>query len=464
MIFFSINLSISMLVYMHLAFSIVFLILVLVNSVKDLKKFKRISFLNWFNLSLVFFNGFIPSFVLFNLDRLSAINPIFYNHLIQLTPHNLIIFSIFNIFIIIFVNLGWNFHNRSFFKVVKKLKTNNPISIYNKTFIKSLFISSTFYFFISFLSYFIYTIPYGGFIGNLIYSEAIRAGLSPIPNPFTFLYGFGPLSYISAFLYFSLLFFDNKFKFLSLIGFLSSSLFSFYVLYSRLGRVSILLFFLTFIFFLVFLKFKNVKKLLFSLIFILFFSLILLFLVSDFLGRSSINSSIFEYFLKELSFPLVNFAVNIKNTEFRNFFDVLFFFVYVLPTSIWHSLFGIESASSFNTFLVTGFRKGEGGIYGEMPLDFLSFSYLQGGLISIIIISLLFGFFMAYFQRKLDLISLKPIKVMFQTIFIIYIIILIVPYGDSQHVMSRTFNVLFSLIFYNIFSKYIKYRLINYIY
>ncbi len=451
-------------VSMHFVISIIFFMVILFNSIKDLKKSKRISFLNWFNLSLLFFNGLIPPFILFNLELLSQINLTFYTHLTNLTPNDFYIFSAFNLIIFVFFNFGWTFHNRTFLKSGNRFITKTSITITNKTFIKSIFISNSMFFLISLVSYFVYTIPYGGLVGNLIYSEAIRAGLSPIPNPFSFLYGFGPLSYISAFIYFSFLFFDNNFKFSSLIGFLFSFFFSLYVLYSRLGRVSFILFLLTFIFFLIFFYYKNAKRIILSFIFLLFSTSIFLFYVSDFLGRSSINSDIFEFFLKELSFPIVNFAVNINNTEFRNFFDVILIFVYILPTSIWSSLFGIESASSFNTELITGFKKGEGGNFGEMPLDFLSFAYLQGGLFSLLLISLLFGFLMAYFQVKLDSIKLKPIRIMFQSIFTIYIIVLTVPYGDTQHIMSRTFNIVFSLLFYFLLSKIIKIRLINHIY
>jgi len=129
------------------------------------------------------------------------------------------------------------------------------------------------------ITYWLYARPYGGFSGLLKYSALIRSGRFAeigIDNPLGFLQRFGGLGMFSAFLFEGLLFeaHSAKEKFVNLMGLILANVFSFYVLYSWRGRLTLLVFLLTLLLGLLFWrKGFTLRSVLYGLFFLLFFHL-----------------------------------------------------------------------------------------------------------------------------------------------------------------------------------------------
>ncbi len=280
------------------------------------------------------------------------------------------------------------------------LRREKNCFILNKS---SLFSSQLFYkigiifLIVGCISDFLYFRAYGGYIEYLKYADAIRSGVISVYNKFSFLTIFREFTFISSIIFFSLI--DkqsNKKSNMCLFLFLISFVFSMRTLISNRGRLSILLYFLVFIVFYCKkkwnFKYFNIKVLLISMLTIVL-SLVCLMAIGNILGRN-ISTNIFYQLNKELSFVFVDFKATADNLNFKNarfLLDIVYAPCYLLPSSVWIKM-GITPASKIMTIFTSGFNKGSGGVYGEMPIDLISLSYMQFGIFGVFIIPVLYAF------------------------------------------------------------------------
>ncbi len=294
----------------------------------------------------------------------------------------------------------------------------------------------------------LYLRAYGSYANYLLYSGALRSGVITVNNPFSFLVTFRKCINISSYVFFSQLFNRSLNIKITFVLFCVSFFFAFRVMYADKGRLSMIIYVLVLLIFAVSHRTQKLTHIngkiirIGSIILIIF--LVSCFVIGNLLNRNSSDNIILEI-VEEFSFPFVNFAKVIESFSFDNarfFIDTLLFPVFLLPSRLWQVQWNIHTASEYTTVLLVGSAKGDNGIMGEMPIDLVSLSYIQFGILGIVIIPILFAllFCKAYeFIKKIkeprcsDILSIYVvISFGIETIF----------YADPQHIIRRLFGLI----------------------
>ncbi len=424
---------------------------------RKFNKFKNIELSDWFVLALILFNFIMFPFVILLTKINFNSNKLFVN-IISKMPYELAIyFFVLNIiFLIIFILsykttstilTKYNFKFITFFRYKEELVV-----------IHKLQLTAWLLFIISFFSYFLYVKAYGGFFGYLKYADAVRSGVEVMKNKFSFLSKFGSLSLISSYIFFSLILVRRYRKQINFLGFVISFLFSFYVLYSMRGRVSFLIYFSILILMYFIIHHKSIKIFFSNILKLLLISFVIIITANFILKRVNYDNAV-KLITTEFSFPVISFNNVYSSNDNRFFVDILYSPLYILPSSFYLKL-NVETASSYNTYLLYGRRKGEGGVYGELPLDLISFSFFQLRILGIIIISIIFGTTISFLNYFINKIKQNNIKILLYSYIALNIVVLSVLYGDINHIVLRSFSLIFSFLFfvfiYNIRTSYFK--------
>jgi len=412
----------------------------------SLFKKNKLELLEWFLLSLGAFNGIGFGIVIWSTNQ--GKNPVDKSSLLlQYDISAVINYLMLNVILALSCVFGW--YVGKGLLPVKGIKVQN-ISGENELLRNRYYLVAWLSFLLGIASYFLYTLPYGGFIKYLEYSKALRAGIPAVSSSFSFLKPFGGLTFFSSILFFGLALEmyskKRKNKMMVLIGMLLSFLFSIYVLYSWEGRFALVTYIGTFI--LAYILYFNKSAFAFLKRLILFVvGAFLLVIVSDsILGETSEKLGIMEFFSKELSFPFMSYIAQAYSPEFRWFQDIIAGPLFIFPQKIWSGMFGIETASSFNTYLILGARKGVGGITGEIPIDILMLGYMQASVLGVVVIGLIFGFLLLVIDRFVQKISLKGIRYAIYANLIINVPIRSILYGDPQHIINRNFHMILGFL------------------
>jgi hypothetical protein len=312
--------------------------------------------------------------------------------------------------------------------------------------LKRYYLTALVLFFLSFFCYGLYVSAYGGFIEYLAFSAAVRSGvMDSLPNnPFSFLIAFGGLSFLSSYLYFAL--FRVKKSFFTFLMLVASISFSVYVLFSWLGRISFLFYFM--VFFMSFSLNKDNLKPRLKILFI-FFSIffIMLYLINSLLDRGSYDG-VFQMLSMELIFPIVSLLNALEKFEnFRFGIDLVNLPIFWTPQRFWADF--VLSSDAVNTHLIFGSYKGQSGNTGAVPSDILTLSYFNFGYFGFII----FGFFTGFILKLLDSMSLcikiREIRVVLYAFMIMNLSVLTSIYADPSHIAGRLFPfVSFILVFW----------------
>lgn len=310
------------------------------------------------------------------------------------------------------------------------------------------------------LSDFLYLRVYGSYENYLNYSGAIRSGVVSVNNPFSFLIVFRSCISISSYIFLSQIKKENIFKKVSFILFCISFILSIRILYSNRGRVGFVFYFAIIVIYI----FKSSRKqkdnyitlktIRVGMIFILL--LILGLYLSGVLLKRNSSGSMLTQINKEISFVFADFIILQENKDiinFRYFIDVILFPIYILPMSFWSSKLGITTASSDLTLLSTGFRKGEGGVYGEMPIDLVSLSYIQIGILGIFVIPMVYAWIYSSVLKRVDKIKDCNMKEVIKLYTIINIGIEPILYADPQHIIYGSFSFIVFLMIDTVLSK-----------
>lgn len=398
------------------------------------KRTKKISLINIFIFMLIIFNGILPVFLINN-----ALNNAFSKSLTIIEDYTIsgvFLYYSQNLILLISTTFGWllvkkGSYNKITTKDISRVNNLNYISI------KRI---SIFSLILAMVSYYLYSRAYGGYLGLLDYTTAIRSGLMTVNNPFSFLEKFGGFSLFSTLLLSGLILDKNHSK-KDLIWLIASISFSIYYLYSLGGRASLVNFFAALMIGIIFYKYhgKITLNLAFKVGGIVLGAILGLYYVTNIFARGSGSLSIYDFFIQELSFPFASFNMVLDYPGMFLFKHVILTPLYFLPSSIWINM-GFDTASSFNTLLFMGARKGESGVTGSVPLDLLSFSWLQGGFIGSLVIGILFGLLLAVLQRMINCILNKGVKSFVFSYVAVEFAIMIIIYGDTVHVIQGNFS------------------------
>lgn len=282
----------------------------------------------------------------------------------------------------------------------------------------------------------LYAHAYGGFLGQLEYSAAIRSALfDEVPhNPLSFLRPFGGLAMIAAFGFFGLRLSGYR-TWSSCLGLVLSFAFSLYVLYSWLGRMGFMVFLATFPLGWGLNKSRSPVGLLLG-SGVVFIGLVVgAYGVSVGLNLKSADS-LLEFLARELAFPFGSFFAQLDCGEhlFRAGVDFLLTPLYLLPSSWWTSWF--EPLGQTNTAVIMGASKGMAGVTGAIPVDLLTVGLMQFHMVGIALVGLLFGALLRIVHGVLSRIPLPGVRAVFEASMALTLAVLGVFYAQPDLVVS----------------------------
>lgn len=256
------------------------------------------------------------------------------------------------------------------------------------------------------ITYWLYAHAYGGFARLLVYSKFIRTGrfdLIGIENPLSFLMPFGGFG-LFALLLFTIQLLKTqslRARIVSLCGFITTGIFSVYFLITWLGRALILTTFATIILGVWLYRSRfNIRAVTFNLILLFAIIMTSMPIITSLLTPGKKASYIVTQYATDFSYFVAGFSAVVNTKETRGMRDMVWWPLYFLPSRLRMQL-GIDTASTQITRIVMGAPKGERGVMGEVPADFVTFGLLEGGILGIVIWSFLWGVMMNRLEQWL---------------------------------------------------------------
>lgn len=350
-----------------------------------------------------------------------------------------LLFNLLGFALLFGVVVGWSIRTRLNAKV--KFLASNLSSLDEVHLLRF----SWFVLILSFFIRWVYVSAFGGFVSYLDYASSVRSAVFVVHNPWSFLQPFGGLSIFSFYMFFSILFLSDKVSALSFVrklsvwtGFLCSLIFSVYILYSYMGRVNFIVF--IFVITLSIFYFRGV-----SLRFLITGSLVgvvaglwSIYLISNYFDVKGGND--FSLFVaREISFPFVTFFSQLLTPYLspRFFVDILISPLNLLPSS-WLSTWYI-GPSEVNTIIISGAAKGTHGVTGGIPVDLLSLGFMQLGVAGVLVIGIMFGLLLRFFQYFFDGILVSGFKHVLLAFATLQIAFLPVAYAQPAHLIAAIF-------------------------
>lgn len=252
---------------------------------------------------------------------------------------------------------------------------------------------------LSIVSQILYTNAYGGIIEQLEFSRHIRAGIFVVDNPFSFLKPFGMVSIFASIFFFVSILCRIR-LWMTIPGLIASFAFACLVLYSAQGRVTMVLYIGTFALTLFILATRSKMRLAIFAPFGIILSVLMLHYLSIALDLKP-APSIGAFLARELAFPFGSFFANIRSDiELRWFIDVLLVPFYFIPTSLQPEF--VTDVEQVNTIIVSGAPKGVGGVTGSVPVDVITFGYMQMFFPGVFLAGALFGAILKVGQRSME--------------------------------------------------------------
>lgn len=419
---------------------------------------RKFATLDWFLISLGLFNGIGFSFVIW--ATFSGNNTeIWSSKILQFDSNLVITYFILNVLLMFSVMFGWGVSKGILWRKTRILYNDLEVKD-DSRYYRKIKIVAWVMFVVSVISYILYARAYGGFLGLIHYSRMIRSGIYTVENAFSFLQRFGSFAFFSSFIFFGLLM-DKNIKVrrnkLLLISLIVSFLFSIFVLYTWVGRISFIVYLVTPLLGFVLYKNKSILRLSRKLLSISILVLTSIVVIDRVLNRSRAGISMIELFAKELSFPSASFIAQFKVNSFTWFKDIFVAPLFILPTRIWNIMLNIETASMRNTFVFWGAVKGNSGVTGSIPVDLLTFSYMQASVLGVVIIGFLWGLFLMWLQKVVNNIPIKSIRAVLLGNVILNVIMLSVLYGDPLHIITRNIALIIGIIVLKLSFRY-KFR------
>lgn len=293
----------------------------------------------------------------------------------------------------------------------------------------------------------LYIWEYGGYATYMEYSDEIRSGASDFNNPFSFLMPFRDCVPLASMFFFSLI---SRKRPLMLPLFLVAFAHAVLIYISNRGRLGFVLFLVIFPMYYILrhfrLKVVNRRTLLIGIGGVVVM-LLLLVSIGNLMSRNTSNGAL-ALLAEETSFFFANFKVILDNDiDFRFFYDLISYPIYLLPSSIWRT-FNPNTVSDFMTIMIDGNKKGEGGVYGEAPIDSIGLAYFQLGILGVIICAVVWGVLLALIFRGAKRIRHLNSSLMVHTYLTVSLVLRSILYCDSYNVVQRMFPFVIFVILY----------------
>ncbi|QJR06240.1 hypothetical protein HH800_28890 (plasmid) [Sphingobium yanoikuyae] len=305
---------------------------------------------------------------------------------------------------------------------------------------------------VSFLSQYLYTIDYGGFVGYFDYNRLIRAGMfdSFERSRFSFLSPFSNLSIVSCLGFIGLII-SGRTNFLNIAGFAIALLFSCYVLYAAAGRIAMISLLAVVLAAPMVMTRRKYTSWIFGYFFVIFFGIIAIYNLSWWLDLKSSNN-ISSYVLNEFSFPFVSFFAQLEQGfHFYSFVEVALSPLYLLPSSLTSEwLIGAEVR---NTIIVMGSAKGVGGNTAGIPTDMITFGFMQLHILGVFFYSIIIGYIIKLSYALANSFQEKGMRIIFTSYILFRICPFIIFYSHPKHIISTNFGFIFIIIIRYIYIK-----------
>ena len=300
---------------------------------------------------------------------------------------------------------------------------------------------------ISFISVYLFTKCYGGFSNYVEYEAlALRAGVSLVHNPWSFLQPFCRFSTIS-FLIFLAILLKRTVSLNKKIVFIGISLAAYACWLSFVGdkaRLALVCFVLVFVFSILDVKIHSESKRLAVKISLIVVATMLAQVVSEFLGRGAQEGNN-KTLARGVLFVFSNFDYwfnNLTIDKLRFFVDYIISPLYLLPSKVL-VLLDIHYASSVNTYYQLGAFKGTQSVTGELPLDFLTCAYAQLGAFGIAVVSFVWGKILATLDSVVEAVNDVAYKKVLFNYIAIELVFRSILNGDPKSIVMRVFPAVF---------------------
>ena len=293
----------------------------------------------------------------------------------------------------------------------------------------------------------LYLWEYGGYATYMEYAGQIRSGASDFYNPFSFLMPFRDCVPLASLFLFSLISRKRPYVLPMFIVAFSHALL---IYYSNRGRLGFVLFLVIFPLFYMVRRFRlkaiNARLVAMCLLFVVLF-LVLIVGLGNLLSRNTAEG-VLQILAEETSFFFANFKVILDNDiDYRFFFDIITYPVYLLPSSIWRT-FIPNTVSDLMTIMIDGHKKGEGGVYGEAPIDAIGLSYFQLGIVGVVVCAAVWGILLALVFRMAKRIRHRDSSLMIHTYLVVSLALRSVLYCDTYNVVQRMFPLVVFVCIY----------------
>jgi len=423
-----------------MVFALIVMLIAFVGTIVRIKKNKGSDLVDWFILSIGAYNGIGIVLIILELQKSQyrrGFSSIISNN------SDIWMYPILCLLAIFFVWCGAVLSRKN--EIEKLRKNSEENELYKKTYSKTVFRIAWMFSIVGMLCYWLYVRPYGGFVTYLDYARAIRAGLFDevnVDRTWSFLKRFGGFSYFATLLFAGLIL-TYRSPFFLWVSFFISFSFSLYVLYTWGGRLGMLVFLTSLIVGRYLFKYGNGFKFLFSMIIPLMLILIILPSSSKIWGikKGGIDSSqVAKFFVHEISYPLSVFVKANEANEPRWMQDILFAPAYIFPERIWRGVLKMDTVSQISTERVVGVRKGVRRSTKGVPVDFISFGIMEGGIIGVVLISLFYGFFLTKIEKWMFVYCRSGVREILYGYLIFTLPIQTVLYSDPKHIIVRNFH------------------------
>lgn len=298
---------------------------------------------------------------------------------------------------------------------------------------------------ISIVAMYLYTKDYGGFLGYFAYNRLIRAGHFDLVDrsSFSFLKPFGGFAHISVFGFWGLIL-SGRHRVLNYLGLILALSVSIYVLFAFSGRLSMLLFVSIFPVSIALLR--RTSPLAWSLMLPASAPLAILaiFFISAFFEIKA-SDDLHGFVAREISFPFIAFFAQLDEGDpFQFFYHLILSPLYLMPSSLVGSWF--SSASQINTATIHGAAKGIGGVTSGMPVDIITFGFMQFHVLGVLLYAVFFGWVLRAVTCISGSFSVPGISAAFTAYVAIRIGIFGALYGDPEHIIEGSFPFIATLI------------------
>ncbi len=297
------------------------------------------------------------------------------------------------------------------------------------------------------LSYWLYSRAYGGFTTLWLYLvvPAQRAVLNfwQMENPFTFLNRFGALTWFASLLFFGLILSQRsspKRHFTDYIGLTIATPLALAILSTWTARVFVASFFFLFVVAYLYWRQISVHRFIAAIIVLFCVGTVTVFGVTALLDPLKLEQNFLTFYAKEAGFPAASFFGAIERDSYRYFSDIIAAPLHFLPQRVLYGTLGLETASDVNTQWLLGERKGEGDVGYGIPVDFIAFGYMQGGVWGIVINALLAGYLLVWLSQLINGLPLSGVRSALYAYCSLLVSVLSVAYTDPAHIIRRNLH------------------------